>query len=194
MREMCGGTRGENTLPYRVIGGSRSHLFLAITYARHGHLGSRCMGPIRAVLPHAGSALRQAAAMVQLSGEARYRRMDEGTGWGALACGSFGKVYIAVENHTGATVAVKRQDLPSDAAARELAFYLALKHNTHPNIMSLLDHFNAVIKKKTYLHMVFDVMDSSLFHKWKTIDVCCRLGWRAHICRISSKGPPTCTT
>lgn len=75
--------------------------------------------------------------MLKLSGAARYRRMDEGTGWGALASGSFGKVYIAVDNHTDATVAVKRQDLPSDAAARELAFYMALRHNTHPNIMSL---------------------------------------------------------
>ena len=135
---------------------------------------------------HVASALSQDSAMLKLSGEARYRRMDEGTGWGALASGSYGKVYIAVDNHTAATVAVKRQDLPSDAAARELAFYLALKHNTHPNIMSLLDHFNAVIKKKTYLYMVFDVMDSSY--------VCCRLGWRANICGISSKGPPTCTT
>jgi hypothetical protein len=45
--------------------------------------------------------------MLKLSGEARYRRMDEGTGWGALASGSFGKVYIAVDNHTAATVAVK---------------------------------------------------------------------------------------
>ena len=93
--------------------------------------------------------------------------MDEGEAVGALASGSFGRLCIAVDKHTGATVAVKRQDLPSDAAARELAFYLALKQNSHPNIMSLLDHFNAAIEKATYLHMVFDVIDASLFHVWK---------------------------
>ena len=125
------------------------------------------MGPLRAALPHAGSALSQAATMVQLSGEARYRRMDEGTGWGALASGSFGKVYIAVDRNTGATVAVKRQEVPSTAATRELAFYMALKHNPHPNIMSLLDNFTATFKKQTFLYMVSEVMDSSLFHVWK---------------------------
>ena len=69
-----------------------------------------------------------------------------------MASGSFGKVYIAVDRTTGATVAVKRQDVPSNAAARELVFYMALKHNPHPNIMSLLDNFTAIIKKNTYLY------------------------------------------
>ena len=158
----CAGANvGDTTLSYSVISGHYARHTVAILAQ------DACMTQKRAALPHAASALSQASAMLKLSGEARYRRMDEGTGWGALASGSFGKVYIAVDNHTGATVAVKRQDLPSDAAARELAFYMALRHNTHPNIMSLLDHFNAVIKRNTYLYMVFDVMDSSLFHKWK---------------------------
>ena len=48
--------------------------------------------------------------------------MDEGTGLGALAKGSFGRIYVAVDTQTGHTVAVKRQQVPSRTAARELSF------------------------------------------------------------------------
>ena len=105
--------------------------------------------------------------MAKLSGEGRYRRMDEGTGLGALASGSYGRVYIAIDRNTGATVAVKRQEVPCTTAARELAFYMALKQNPHPNIMSLLDSFTLTMKRAMYMYMVFDLMDSSLFLVWK---------------------------
>ena len=48
----------------------------------------------------------------------RYRLMDEGTGLGALAKGSFGRIYVAVDTQTGHTVAVKRQQVPSRTGAK----------------------------------------------------------------------------
>ena len=42
---------------------------------------------------------------------------------GAVARGSFGNIYIAVDRSRGSTVVVKRQEMPSDVAARELAYH-----------------------------------------------------------------------
>ena len=56
-------------------------------------------------------------ARSQSSGNTRYQLMGEGSG-GAIGTGSFGKVYAAVDKVTGATVAVKRQSLPSESAQK----------------------------------------------------------------------------
>jgi len=103
----------------------------------------------------------------QLSGVDRYRRLDEGAGLGAVARGSYGNVYIAIDRDSSGTVAVKRQEMPSNAAAKELAYYKALSQYPHPNVMALLDHFTLNSKKQSLLYMVFDVMDGDLWHVWK---------------------------
>ena len=109
-------------------------------------------------------ALSQASALSK-----RYRRMDEGKGLGAISKGSFGRVYVAVDSLTQQTVAVKRQVLPSDAASKELAFYLALSQAPHPNVMRLLDHFIADEPRGGQcLYLVFDFMDATLWDMWKT--------------------------
>ena len=97
----------------------------------------------------------------------RYPRLDEGKGLGAVSKGSYGRVYAAVDQVTKQTVAVKRQLLPSDDAARELAFYKALSHAPHPNVMCLHDHFNAGIQEGTCLYLVFEFMDTTLWSMWK---------------------------
>ena len=83
----------------------------------------------------------QAEAPTQLSGEDRYCRLDEGAGLGAVARGAFAKVYMAVDRSRESTVVVKRQEMPSDVAVRELAYYKALSSFPHPNVMPLLDYF-----------------------------------------------------
>ena len=82
-----------------------------------------------------------------VSGSKRYPRLDEGKGLGAVSKGSYGRVYVAVDELTKETVAVKRQVLPSDEAARELGFYSALSHAPHPNVMGLRDHFVGELKE-----------------------------------------------
>ena len=102
-----------------------------------------------------------------MSSSKRYPRLDEGKGLGAVSKGSYGRVYAAVDQLTKRTVAVKRQLLPSDEAARELAFYSALSHAPHPNVMCLHDHFTAEIKEGACLYMVFEFMDTTLWSMWK---------------------------
>ena len=96
---------------------------------------------------HAALWLDVVMAGPAVSGSKRYPRLDEGHGLGAVSTGSYGRVYAAVDKLTMQTVAVKRQILPSDDAARELAFYKALSHAPHPNVMCLLDHFMTDVKK-----------------------------------------------
>lgn len=94
--------------------------------------------------------------------------MDEDTLQGAVARGSFGKVFVAVDLDTQTTVAIKRQQLPSDAASRELCWYRALSQATHPNVMHLLNNFILTSKDggQRYLYMVFDFMDTTLWSIW----------------------------
>ena len=106
-------------------------------------------------------------ACMVAQGSKRYLRLDEGKGWGAVSEGSYGRVYAAVDKRSQRTVAVKRQLLPSDDAASELAFYSALSQARHPNVMSLLDHFTDEIGGRLCLYMVFDFMDATLWSMWK---------------------------
>ena len=109
-----------------------------------------------------------ALASSQVSGLAsRYRRLDESSGSGAIGKGSFGSVYVALDTTRQETVAVKRQVLPSDAAMKELCFYKALSQVRHPNVMNLLDHFIGKGAAGTCLYLVFDFMDTTLWHMWK---------------------------
>jgi serine/threonine protein kinase len=107
------------------------------------------------------------AAAASSQGVDRYRLLDEGTGLGAVAKGSFGRVYVAIDTRTGVTVAVKRQQVPSRVAARELAFYQVLSHCPHPNVMRLLDQFSGRVGKSFCVYMGFDLMDEDLWHLWK---------------------------
>ena len=109
----------------------------------------------------------QVPAANEIAGEKRYLRLDEVGGLGALARGSYGNIYIALDKRAGSTVIVKRQKVPGHAAARELAFYKALSQYSHPNVMPLLDHFSVRSATEAYLYMVFDVMDGDLWHRWK---------------------------
>ena len=107
-------------------------------------------------------------ALTMASGKSkRYRRLDENSGLGAIARGSFGKVYVALDTTTQETVAVKRQVLPSTSAMSELCWYKALSQARHPNVMHLLDHFVTKGVAGTCLYMVFEFMDTNLWHLWK---------------------------
>ena len=75
---------------------------------------------------------------------------------GAVARGTFGNIYIAVDRSRGSTVVVKRQEMPSDVAARELAYYKALSQFPHPNVMPLLDYFTKSAVRTAMMYMVFD--------------------------------------
>ena len=99
----------------------------------------------------------------------RYRRLDENSGIGAIAKGSFGRVYVAVDTTTEETVAVKRQVLPSTSAISELCWYMALSQAWHPNVVHLLDH---LVSK--------DVVSTCLY---STVH---GLSWRG--CRSEAKG------
>ena len=111
----------------------------------------------------------------------RYRRLDENTGVGAIARGTFGRVYVALDSATGETVAVKRVVLPSNSATSELCWYKALSQARHPNVMHLLDHFVCKGDLGTCLYMVFDFVDTTLWHMWRhrrgllPIDTCVAL-------------------
>ena len=71
----------------------------------------------------------------------RYQRLDEGELMGALAEGSYAKVYAVVDTESGAVVAVKRQEVPAGVPTRELCVLMALRQDEHPNVLRLLDHF-----------------------------------------------------
>ncbi len=119
-----------------------------------------------AAISHGGSSA--SATICPPSGVARYRRLDEGRGLGALAAGSFGRIYVAVDQASGDVVAVKRQSIPSDAATQELAYYKAIGQYGHPHVMALLDHFvvQSAASSQAHLYMVFDLMDTSLWSLW----------------------------
>ena len=100
----------------------------------------------------------------------RYRRLDEGELMGALAQGTYGQVYVAVDNETGTTVAVKRQVVPDGVAVTELRVLMAMRGHEHPNVLRLLDHFTVtkgrLPAKETMLYLVFELMDSTLWRLW----------------------------
>ena len=100
----------------------------------------------------------------------RYRRLDEGELLGALAAGTYGRVYAAWDTHTGTTVAVKRQEVPHHVPAHELCLLKALRPHEHPNVLRLLDHFivpqGRLPAKKAMLYLVFEFMESSLWDAW----------------------------
>ena len=106
-------------------------------------------------------------AGLRAKAHSRYVRLDEGCGQGAIAAGSFGRVYAAVDSKTQATVAVKRQALPSASATRELCFYKAASQEKHDNVMQLLDHFTATVGNHRFLYMVFEFMDTTLWCLWQ---------------------------
>ncbi len=97
---------------------------------------------------------------------ARYQRIDEGCGLGAVGRGSYGKVYVALDRETGETVAVKRQQLPSRAATTELSIFKALSQVPHQNVLRLLNSFTATAKQQQFLYMVFEFLDTSLQDLW----------------------------
>ena len=103
-------------------------------------------------------------ATQELAGTNRYRRLDEGSGLGAIGWGSFGRVYAAVDLQSDNTVVVKRQSVSSSAASRELLWYKALSQVPHPNVMKLLHHFTSSSAGDLALYMVFEFMDCSLWH------------------------------
>ena len=75
-------------------------------------------------VPWCGSvamARRRHAAAAWSQGVHRYRLLDEGNGLGAVAQGSFGRVYVAMDTRT-----VKRQQVPCRVAVTALAFYEVL--------------------------------------------------------------------
>ena len=112
--------------------------------------------------------LSSAAASSQDSSVAsRFRRLDEGQLLGAVGKGGFGRVYAAVDSVTNNTVVVKRQMLPSDDAARELAWYKALRQVPHANIMRLLHDFSLAGSGGVAVYMVFDFMDTCVWAFWK---------------------------
>jgi serine/threonine protein kinase len=113
------------------------------------------------------TAMTSHPASASSQGVDRYRILDEGTGLGAMAKGSFGRVYVAIDTHTGITVAVKRQQIPSRAAARELAFYQVLEQCPHPNVMRLLNQFSGPAGRSSCVYMVFHLMAQDLWNLWK---------------------------
>ena len=98
---------------------------------------------------------------------ARYRRLDENSVQGHIGKSGFGAVFVAVDTAADITVAVKRLVLPSHQAMIELCFYKALSQGPHPNLMNLLDHFYAQSVAGKCLYMVFEFMDTTLWHMWK---------------------------
>ena len=103
-----------------------------------------------------------------LSPVQRYIRLNEGSG-GAVAAGSFGRVYVAVDAVTNKTVAVKRQNVPNDQAVAEFLAYCTLAHFRHPNVMQLLNHFTSGTAEGHHvLYMVFELADTSLMQVFKS--------------------------
>jgi serine/threonine protein kinase len=100
-------------------------------------------------------------------GETRYKRCDEGRG-GRIGSGSFGAVYIAVDQLTDDAVAVKRQTIPSEQATRELALYQMLRAWPHHNVQAMRDSFTTS-SHPPHLYMVFDFASSTLWDAWQTV-------------------------
>ena len=109
----------------------------------------------------------EAEASLAAKVSTRYVRLGEGSGHGAIASGSFGRVYAAVDQETKATVAVKRQLSTSTSAQRELCFYKAASQAKHDNVMHLLDHFTEKVGGNAFLYMVFEFMDTTLWRFWQ---------------------------
>ena len=100
-------------------------------------------------------------------GEKRYKRCDEGSG-GRIGSGSFGAVYLGVDQLTDDIVAVKRQTIPSDQARRELALYQLLRAWPHQNVQAMRDTFVTSAQGRSSLYFVFDVASSTIWDAWQS--------------------------
>ena len=104
-----------------------------------------------------------AAARMRLS--ERYLRLDEGQG-GAIASGSFGRVYLAMDQLTQQPVAVKRQPAGHRSCAREMAVYEVFRAFPHDNILLMLDRFvdRPAGSDSPCVYIVFEYCPTSLWH------------------------------
>ena len=105
-----------------------------------------------------------------LPGPERFLRLDEGSG-GRVGQGSFGQIYMAVDQVTQQLVAVKRQSLPKEQAARELATFRLLLMYPHEHVVKMHDHFVTPFQGSTsrgYLYLVFEFMENNLWDLLKT--------------------------
>lgn len=100
-------------------------------------------------------------------GEKRYQRCDEGKG-GRIGSGSFGAVYIGVDKLTNDVVAVKRQQLPSTEATREIALYQLLRAWPHKNVLAMRDTFTSTANGSSCLYFVFDLLSSTVWDTWRS--------------------------
>lgn len=111
------------------------------------------------------SAVPGVPPVMLLTGDRRYQRLSEGEG----RRGSFGNVAIAIDLVTNSTVALKRQEVPSEVAEREYAAYCALRRWPHPNVQHMLDHFILRDNRgRSYLHTVHEFFDSTLWHLYRS--------------------------
>ena len=104
-------------------------------------------------------------ALAFVHGAARYAQLDP-TGRGA-----YGTVYLAVDRLTGNAVAIKRQRIPSDAAAREMSIYRLLRAFPHEHVQSMSDSYVTTNtasggRAREELCMVFTFCPTTLWCLW----------------------------
>ena len=105
---------------------------------------------------------RRHALQPPKTGERRYTRTSIDVS-GALASGSYGAVYLAVDTTTQQLVAIKRQELPDKAAENELLEHTTWLRFPHPNLISMLDWY----VKNSALFLVLPLCDTSVHFLFK---------------------------
>ena len=80
--------------------------------------------------------------------------------------GQFGEIWLAIDRMTNARVAVKKQELSSEAAARELSSLSALGAFPHVNVVVMKDYYVL----SAHLFTIYDALPTTLWHIWKSHD------------------------
>ena len=92
----------------------------------------------------------------------RYLRLEE------IGSGSFGKVTLAIDLLGGGRVAIKKQQVDSQACQREFALLSALLAHPSEYVADVLDYYTVTESRKSVMCTVHQLADSTLGHVFES--------------------------
>ena len=80
--------------------------------------------------------------------------------------GGNGSIWLGIDRITNGRVAIKKQDLTSEASARELTALSALGAFPHVHVIMMKDYYAS----GSFLYTVYEALPTTLWHIWKSHD------------------------